>query len=160
MPTPLRAIRWTTEIRPEACLRRLAVHPFRLAPGSREMSFRLYSCVPHHWTEGRHYFHGALLNRGSGTRIVGRFIPDPFALVAAVALVWIAALGVVAFAMLDTHAARRFITHAPASGQWVLTVGIGAILLAVGTTRWRGWQRQGSALAAAIRDVCTARRDE
>ncbi len=135
MPAPFRVARWTSELAPEACMERLAEHAtprpgypqpgLNLAPGSREISFRLYLGACRRRFEGRHCFHGALLTHGSGAHIVGRVVPDPFALSAVVLMCWLTALVVVAIAMLDDRTTQIFRTCWLASPRGVLPLAAG-----------------------------------
>jgi hypothetical protein len=73
---------------------------------------------------------------------------------------WVVALCVVATAMLDDRSAQTFLSFWLADPRAALPPAAGAVLVAFGAMRWRGWRRQAHALASAIGDVCLATRDD
>lgn len=106
---------------------------------------------------GRPALQGVLVDTRRGTLVVGRLVPDPFALTAAVVALWIGGvfLAALAFGRDGTLSRLAAFYVATTSGFWPLAAAVA--LVAAGLARARGWQRQCLTILGVVTDACPAR---
>lgn len=165
---PWQRVEWSSTLAPTECLERLTEigGPPRAGVSSTKVvtvvvllgkSVRA-SFVPTRWWQGRPYFSGMLFRSVRGSRIIGRFNPDPFVVGALVFGVWCSIAFLASLTTLGWEPTWALLYQAVQTVPGAIFGTLLVVVLGLAILRSLHWRNQSSDLAAVIGGACEAPR--
>jgi hypothetical protein len=165
---PWQHVEWLSALTPPECLDRLTEIAGAARAGASATNISTVvvvfgksvrvSFVPTRWWQGRPYFAGLLFRAAHGTKIIGRFNPDPFVFASLVLGLWCSVALFIGLTMLGWERSARLTYQVVETIPGIISCTL--FLLAVGLVLVRSlhWRSQTSSLEAVIAHACDASR--